>query len=86
MVPGFPVMHTAPPGLGQGRSRSERSSCSRSPMLFGSPAGTTSLTLALKVRTRPVMPAMFGRREELPRDSNEEEMDTAENDAGEKED
>ena len=86
MVLGSPVMCTAPPGLGQGQSRSERSSCSGSPMSLGSPAGTMSLALALKVRTHPVMPVMFGRREELPRDRDEKEMDTAENDAREKED
>ena len=86
MVPGSPVMRTAPPGLGQGQSRSERSSCSGSPMSLGSPAGTMSLALALKVRTHPVMPTMFGRREELPRDHDEKEMDAAENDAREKED
>ena len=86
LAPGSPVMRTAPPGLGQGQSRSERSSCSRSPMSLGSPAGTTSLALALKVRTHLVMPTMFGSREEPPRDGNKEEMDAAEDDAKEKED
>ena len=86
LAPGSPVMRTAPPGLSQGRSRLGHSSCSRSPMSLGSPAGMTSLTLALKVRTHPVMPVMFGNREEPPRDSNEEEMDAAEDDTGEKED
>ena len=68
LVPGSPVMCTAPPGLSQGRSRSGHSLCSRSPMSLGSPAGT-SLALALKVLTRPVTPAMFGSssREEPPR-------------------
>ena len=55
-------------------------------MSLGSPAGLTSLTLTLKVCTHPVMPTMFGSREELPRDGNEEEMDTAEDPAEEKED
>ena len=67
LAQGSPVMHTDPPGLGQGQSRTERSSCSRSPMSLGSPAGM-SLALALKVHTCPVMPATFGSREELPRD------------------
>ena len=86
LAPGSPVTHAAPPGLGQGRSRSERSSCSGSPMSLGSPAGTMSFALALKVHTRPVTPAMFSSREELPRDGDEEEMDAAEDDAEEKED
>ena len=34
----------------------------------------------------PGYAAMFGSREELPRDGDEEEMDTAEDDAEEKED
>ena len=86
LVPGSPVTHTAPPGLGQGRNRLEHSSCSESPMSLGSPAGT-SLALALKVHTHPVTPAVFGSRvEELPRDGNEEDMDAAEDDAKEKED
>ena len=55
-------------------------------MSLGSPAGMTSLALTLKVRTCPVTPAMFSSREEPPRDGDEEEMDTAEDDAGEKED
>ena len=86
LVPGSPVTCTAPPGLSQGQSRSGCSSCSGSPMSLGSPAGMTSLTLALKVRTRLVTPAMFGSREEPPRDGNEEEMDATEDDAREKED
>ena len=53
-------------------------------MSLGSPAGT-SLTLALKVPTRPVMPMMFGSgsMEEPPRDGDEEEMDATEDDAAE---
>ena len=52
-------------------------------MSFGSPAPGSSLALALKVCTRPVTPLTFGRREELPRstvEEEEEEMDTAESD------
>ena len=56
LAPGSPVMCTALPGLGQGWSRSERSSCSGSPMSLGSPAGTTSLALALKVPTAQLHP------------------------------
>ena len=85
LAPGSPVTCTAPQGLSQGRSRSGHSSCSGNPMSLGYPAGT-SLVLALKVRTHPVMPTMFDSREEPPRDGNEEEMDTAEDNAEEKED
>ena len=53
------------------------------PMSLGSPAGM-SLALVLKVHTHPVMPAMFGSREELPRDGDKEEMDATEDDAEEK--
>ena len=86
LAPGSPVTCTTLPGLTQSRSRSEGSSYSGSPMSLGSPAGTASLTLALKVRTCPVTPTMFGSREELPRDDNEEEMDAVGDDAEEKED
>ena len=55
-------------------------------MSLGSPAGMMSLALALKVCTHPFMPATFGSREEPPRDGDEEEMDAAEDDTGEKED
>ena len=79
-------MHTAPPELGRDWSRSEHSLCSGSPMSLGSPAGTTTLALALKVCTHPVTPAMFDSREEPPRDGDEEEMDAAEDDTEEKED
>ena len=88
LVPGFPVTRSAPPGLGWGQGRLERSSCSSSPMSLGSPAMTSSLALALKVHTHPAMPSMFGGREEPSRNSDEEEeeMDAAEDDTGEKED
>ena len=85
LAPGSLVTCTAPPGLGQGRSRSEHSSCSGSPMSLGSPAGT-SLALALKVRTHSVTPMMFGSREEMPRDGDVKDMDATEDDAKEKED
>ena len=84
LVLGSPVRRIAPPGLSQGRSRLGRSSYSGSPMSLGSPAGM-GLALALKVHTRPAMPAMFGSREEPPRDGDEEEMDAVEDDAKEEE-
>ena len=83
LAPGSPITRTTPPGLNQGRSRSERSSFSGSPMSLGSPAGTASLALALKVHTRPVTPVIFSSRREPPAHDVEEEMDTAEDDAEE---
>ena len=83
IAPGSPVTHTTPPGLDRGQGGSGRSSCSDSPMSLGSPVLGLSLALALKVRTRPVTPSTFGRREELPRstvEEEEEEMDAAESD------
>ena len=53
-------------------------------MSLGSLAPGSSLALALKVRTRPVTPSMFGGWEELPRstvEEQEEEMDAAESDS-----
>ena len=88
LAPGSPVSHTVPPGLGRGQRKSEHSSCSSSPMSLGSPAVTSSLALALKVRARPPMPLVFGGREEPSGNSNEEEeeMDAAEADVEQKED
>ena len=82
LTPGSPVTHATPPGLGQGKGGSGRSSCSGSPMSLGSPAVGLSLALAIKVRTHPGTPSTFGGREELPRGAIEEqeEMDTMEND------
>ena len=82
VAPGSPVRHAAPPGLGQGRGGSGRSSCSCSPMSLGSPALGSSLTLALKARSCPRTPLVLGGQEELFRDvvEEEEEMDAAEND------
>ena len=82
LTPGSPVMRAAPPGLGQGRGGSGRSSCSGSPMSLGSPAVGSSLALAIKARTRPGTPSTFGGWEELPRGvvEEEEEMDATEND------
>ena len=78
VTPGSPVRHAAPPGLDRGQGGSGQSSCSDSPMSLGSPAPGSSLGLALKVRTRPVIPSTFGGWEGLPRstvEEEEEEMD-----------
>ena len=81
LVPGFPITHTTPPGLDQGRSRSEHSSYSGSPMSIGSPVGTASLAPALKMRTCPVTPVISSSRREPPAHDDEEEMDATEDDA-----
>ena len=82
VAPGSPVTRATPPGLDRGQGGSGRSSCSDSPMSLGSPALGSSLALALKARTRPVTPSTFGRREEWPRSTveEEEEMDATESD------
>ena len=83
VAPGSPVRCDAPQGLDQGQGGSGHSSCSDSPMSFGSPTPGSSLALALKVRTQPVIPSTFGRWEGLPRstvEEEEEEMDAAESD------
>ena len=80
VAPGFPVRCATPPGLDQGQGGSGPSSCSDSPMSLGSPVPGSSLGLALKVRTQPVTPSMFGVWEGLPRstvEEDEEEMDAA---------
>ena len=55
-------------------------------MSLGSPAGTVSLTLALRVRTCPVTPVTVGSRGEPPAHDVEEEMDAMEDDAKEEKD
>ena len=55
-------------------------------MSLGSPTRTASLALALRVCTRPAMPAIFSSRREPPTDDDEEEMDTTGDDAEDKED
>ena len=80
IAPGSPVRRAAPPGLDRSQGRSGHSSCSGSPMSLGSPAPGSALALALRVRTRLVMPSTFGRWEGLPRSTMEEEdeeMDAA---------
>ena len=81
VAPGSPVMCATPPGLDRGQGGSGHSSCSDSSMSLGSPVLGSSLALALMVRTRLVTPLTFGRQEELPRstmEEEEEEMDAAE--------
>ena len=57
-------------------------------MSLGSPAVTSSHALALKVRTHPPTPLVFGGREEPSgnSDEEEEELDAAEADTEQKED
>ena len=55
-------------------------------MLLGSPAGTVSLALALKVCIHPVMPVISSNRREPPAHDIEEEMDAVEDDAEEETD
>ena len=55
-------------------------------MSLGSPAGTASLALALKVCTHLVTLVTFSSRREPPAHDAEEEMDTAEDDAEEETD
>ena len=81
---GSPVRHTAPPGLGRGQRGLGQSSCSNSPMSLGSPAVTSSLATALKVRARPAMPALFDNKEETSEESSDkDEMDATDDDAKE---
>ena len=88
LAPGSPVTRATRPGLGRGQRKSERSSCSGSPISLGSPAVTLSLALALKVHAHPPTPLVFGGGEEPSGDSDEEEeeMDATEADAKQKED
>ena len=82
LAPGSPVKSSAPPGIGRGVRVSGRSSCSDSPMSLGSPAVTSSLALALKVRACVPMPALLDdAKTDSSEDSssNEEDMDTADN-------
>ena len=80
LAPGSPVKTLAPPGIGRGVRVSGWSSCSDSPMSLGSPAITSSLALALKVRARALMPALLDARTDSSEDSsNEEDVDTANN-------
>ena len=81
LAPGSPITHTAPPGLDQGCSRSERSSYSGSPMSIGSPVGTAGLMPALKMCTCLVTPMISSSRREPPAHDDEEEMDATEDDA-----
>ena len=79
---GSPVKSSALPGIGRRVRVSGQSSCSDSPMSLGSPAVTSSLTLALKVCACVPMPALLDDAKtdssEDSSSSNEEDMDAAE--------
>ena len=84
LAPGSPVKSSVPPGIGRGVRLLGRSSCSDSPMSLGSPAITSSLALALKVRAHALMPALLDDTKtdsssEDSSSSNEEDMDTVDN-------
>ena len=80
LAPGSPVKGLAPPGIGRGARVLGWSSCSDSPMSLGSPAPTSSLTLALKVRAHAPMPALLDTKTDSSDDSSDEEdMDAMNN-------
>ena len=80
LAPGSPVKSSTLPGIGRGARVSGRSSCSDSPTSLGSPAITSSLTLALKVCACAAMPALLNARTDSSEDSsNEEDMDATDN-------
>ena len=83
LAPGSPVKSSVPPGIGHGARVSGQSSCSDSPMSLGSPAITSSLALALKVRAHVLMPALLddAKTDSSSEDSSsdEEDMDATEN-------
>ena len=77
---GSPVKSLAPPGIGCGARGSGLSSCSDSPMSTGSPAITSSLALALKVRTQvPTLALLDAKKESSGESSNEEDMVATDN-------
>ena len=73
LAQGSPVEGSALPGIGRGARVSGCSSCSDSPMSLGSPAPTSSLTLALKVWTRAPTPALLDAKMDSSDDSSDEE-------------
>ena len=84
LAPGSPVQSSVLPGIGRGARLLGRSSCSDSPMSLGSPAITSSLALALKVRARALTPALLDDAKtdsssEDSSSSDEEDMDAADN-------
>ena len=84
LAPGSPVKSSAPPGIGHGARVLGWSSCSDSPMSLGSPAVTSSLTLALKVHACAPMPALLDDAKtdsssEDSSSSDEEDMDAVDN-------
>ena len=80
LVPGSPVKSLAPPVVSCGARGSGWSSCSDSPMSLGSPAVSSSLALALKVRARAPTPALLdAKKESSEESSDDEDMDAADN-------
>ena len=84
LAPGSPVKSSVPPGIGHGARLSGWSSCSDSPMSLGSPAVTSSLTLALEVHACAPTPALLDDAKtdsssEDSSSSNEEDMDATDN-------
>ena len=80
LAPGSPVKSSAPPEIGRGVRVSGWSSCSDSLMSLGSPAPTSSLAFALKVRARAPMPALLNAKMDSSDDSSDkEDMDTVDN-------
>ena len=84
LAPGSPVKSSALPGIGHGARLSGQSSCHDSPMSLGSPAVTSSLALALKVRACVLMPALLNNTKtdsssEDSSSSSEENMDAMDN-------
>ena len=80
LAPGSPVKGLAPLGIGRGARLSGQSSCSDSPMSLVSPAVSSSLALALKVRARAPMPALLDARTESSEESSDnEDMDARDN-------
>ena len=77
LAPGLPIKSLVPPGIGRGVRLSGWSSCSDSPMSLGSPAVTSSLTLALKVRAHMPMPALL---DDAKTDSSSEDSSSDEED------
>ena len=80
LAPGSPVKSLAPPGIGCGVRVLGWSSCSVSPMSLGSPAPTSSLTLALKVWACALTPALLDTKTDSSEESSyEEDMDAVDN-------
>ena len=84
LAPRLPIKSSVLPGIGHGARLLGRSSCSDSPMSLGSPAVTSSLALALKVRAHALTPALLDNAKtdsssEDTSSSDEEDMDVVDN-------